>query len=105
MTKPPIRNKPKVHINTPPRPCSPPSETSLVNLSWLPTALYSSPDHPELPDSLEEPAITPEPEIPEPELSPELSTPLVYTTPVQDSWNILDEIGATEEISFDLQAC
>ena len=78
-----------------------------MDLSRLPTALYSSPDHSELPDSQEQPVTTPELETPEPEPepSPELSTPLVYTTPVQDSWNILDEIGATEEISFDLQAC
>ena len=95
MTKPPIRNKTQVHTNRAP---SPPSEASLADLSWLPTALHSLPGVPELPDSLEQPEIIPE-------LSPELSTPIADSTPIQDTWNILDESGATEEISLDLQAC
>ena len=95
MTKPPIRNKPHTHSDTPPPPPSPPSEASLVDLTWLPIAL-SPPGHPPLPDSLEQPEISP---------AYELSTPIVNNTPIQDQWNILDEIGATEEISFDLQAC
>ena len=61
----------------------------LIDLSWLPTALYPSPEHPELPELSSELA---------PELSPELCTP------VQDTWNIIDKIGATEEVPFDLEA-
>ena len=100
VTKPPIWNKPHMHSDTPPPPPpppppSPPSEASLVDLTWLPIAL-SSPGHPPLPDSLEQPEISP---------VHELGTPIVNNTPIQDQWNILDEIGATEEISSDLQAC
>ena len=96
VTKPPIRNKLQLRKNTTPPPPSPPSEASLVDLSWLLTALYSSPK--KLQESLEQPETAPE-------LLSELSTPILDSTPIQDNWNILDEIGATEEVPFDLQAC
>ena len=67
-----------------------------MDLSWLPTALHSSPK--KLPELLEQPETAPEP-------LPEFSTPILDSTPIQDNWNILDEIGATEEVPFDLQAC
>ena len=69
-----------------------------MDLTWLPTALHPLPGQPKLSDSLEQPEIIPEP-------LPELSTPILHSTSIQDNWNILDEIGATEEIPFDLQAC
>ena len=102
VTKPLICNKLQLRKDTtpppPPSPPSPPSEASLVDLSWLPTALHPSLRQPKLSDLLEQPEIVPEP-------LPELSTPILDSTPIQDNWNILDEIGATEKVPFDLDAC
>ena len=55
-------------------------DTDLRDLSWLPTAL------------------SPQENI------KELSTPILNATPVQDNWNIIDEIGTTEAITFSVQA-
>ena len=60
------------------------ADTDLQDLSWLPTALS--------------------PQEGEKEKEKELSTPILDTTPVQDNWNIIDEIGTTEEIVFSVQA-
>ena len=56
------------------------ADTDLRDLSWLPTAL--SPQ----------------------ENEKELSTPILNATPVQDNWNIIDEIGTTKNITFSVQA-
>ena len=53
VTTPPKHNKiQKLNEQDKPitQPPSPPSETSLGDLSWLPTALYPSPEDPELPE-------------------------------------------------------
>ena len=63
-------------------------DNDLTDLSWLPTAL--SPE--------------PAPEVHPPEPSPERCTAVLNSTPIQDYWNIVDSIGATEKVSFDLQA-
>ena len=73
VTKPPIRNKLQLRKDTTPPPPSPLSEASLVDLSWLPTALHSSPK--KLSESLEQPETVPEP-------LPELSTPILDSTPI-----------------------
>ena len=76
-------DKPTSNTSTQPVECPTNTvDTDLTDLSWLPTALY-----------------------PENELSSELCTPVLNSTPIQEQWNIVDQIGVTEEISFDLQAC
>ena len=54
-------------------------DTDMRDLSWLPIALS-------------------------PQEENDLSTPILNVTPVQENWNIIDEIGITEEITFSVQA-
>ena len=86
VTIPPKRNhhqKEVTPFNTPSTtPIASPTmyvDMDLRDLSWLPTALS-------------------------PQEEKELSTPILDATPVQDNWNIIDEIGTTEEITFSVQA-
>ena len=88
VTIPPKRNhhqKEVTPFNTPSTtPIASPTmhvDMDLKDLSWLPTAL-----------------------LPQVEKEKELSTPILDETPVQDNWNIIDEIGTTEEITFPVQA-
>ena len=75
----PVQTTPTTPLATPV--ASPTNDDEgLMDLSWLPTALS-----------------------PEPGLN-ELSTPILQATPTRDNWNIIDEIGKTEEIPFSVQA-